>query len=72
MEVPLLGGDRVPLSLSEEIVQPSMVKRLQGKGLPYPKDPSRRGDLLVAFDIAFPDRLPPETRELLASVLPGK
>ena len=54
IEVPmLLSHERIPLNLSEEMVRPTTTKRIQGKGLPSPKDPSRRGDLVVHFDIAF-------------------
>ena len=51
----LLSHERIPLNLSEEMVRPTTTKRIQGKGLPSPKDPSRRGDLVVHFDIVFPE-----------------
>ena len=35
-----------------------------GKGLPNPKDPARRCDLIVNFDILFPERLSMATRDL--------
>lgn len=40
--------------------------------LPYPKEPSRKGDLLVSFDIIFPEKLPTETKDLLRDILPAK
>ena len=72
MEVPTLNGDRVSLNLTDEIVKPNTVKKIGGKGLPNPKEPSRRGDLLVAFEIIFPDRLSPGTKEALKGLLPNK
>jgi len=45
------------------------VRRLQGRGLPHPKEPSRRGDLIVSFDIKFPDQLTSSAKEILASIL---
>jgi len=45
------------------------VERIQGKGLPYPKDLNRRGDLLINFDIQFPEQLNSSQREVLFDVL---
>ena len=71
-EVPLLGGERMVINLQDEIVKPSSVKRIVGKGLPNPKDPGRKGDLIVSFDIVFPKSLSQSTRDLFRSQLPGK
>ena len=72
VEIPLLGGDQMMVNLQDEIVKPSTVKRIVGKGLPLPKDPGRRGDLIINFDIVFPERLSSTTREVFRSHLPGK
>ena len=73
VEIPSLnGGDSSILNLTDEIVRPSTVKRVSGRGLPHPKDPSKRGDILVNFEIAFPERLPQGTRESLRNLLPNK
>jgi DnaJ-class molecular chaperone len=69
IDVPTLQGGKVHLNLSNRVIKPTTVERIPGKGLPYPKDPSRRGDLLVSFDIQFPDRLSPNAREILSDVL---
>merc|ERR1719445_355247 len=71
-EVPLLGGERMVINLQDEVIKPSTVKRVVGKGLPNPKDTARRGDLIVNFDIVFPERLSTATRDLFKSHLPGK
>jgi DnaJ-class molecular chaperone len=70
LSVPTIGGGAVPLQISNEVIKPNTVKRLQGRGLPYPKEPSRRGDLIVNFDIQFPDNLSKNAREILNDVLP--
>lgn len=71
LEVPTLTGEKIPLNLSREIVKPNMVKRIQGHGLPFPKEPSRKGDLLVSFDIKFPETLSQSARDILYDTLPN-
>lgn len=72
VEVPTLSGDRVTLNMTDEIIRPTTLKRILGRGMPMPKDPTKRGDLLVTFDIVFPERIPAATRDLLRSSLPSK
>ncbi len=71
VEVPTLqpGGKKVSVNCTNEVVKPSTCKRLQGYGLPFPKDPSRKGDLIVKFDIKFPDRLSQSSKDILYDVL---
>ncbi|XP_017493161.1 PREDICTED: dnaJ protein homolog 1-like [Rhagoletis zephyria] len=71
VQVPTLQGDRITVNSQGEIIKPNTVKRISGRGLPFPKEPTRRGDLLVAFDIKFPDSLPAVTKDLLTDVLPN-
>ena len=60
------------LILQDEIIRPTTVKRVPGRGMPMPKDTTKRGDLLVTFDIVFPEKLPAATRDLLRNSLPIK
>ncbi|XP_061762389.1 dnaJ homolog subfamily B member 5 [Nerophis ophidion] len=53
-----------------DIIRPGTVKRLRGEGLPFPKNPSQRGDLIVEFSVRFPDRIPPQSREIIRLHLP--
>jgi len=75
VQVPLLQRDKgapaksVSIDLKDEVIKPTTTKRIQGEGLPYPKDSSRRGDLLVKFDIQFPERISQSSREILYDVL---
>lgn len=67
--MPTIDGRKVNLKLTD-IIKPGTTKRISGEGLPYPKCPSRRGDIIVEFDIKFPDSLSENTKEILADTLP--
>jgi len=71
VQVPNLDGSTIPIVMTNDVIKPTTVKRLQGQGLPLPKQPSRRGDIIVQFDIVFPDHLPPATRDILRECLPS-
>nr|ACR44221.1 heat shock protein 40 [Pteromalus puparum] len=71
IEVPTLVGEKITLNLTREIVKPTTVKRIQGHGLPFPKEPSRKGDLLVSFDIKFPETLTQSAKDILYDTLPN-
>lgn len=64
VNVPTLDNRMMPLPCSD-IIKPSAIRRLRGEGLPLPKSPSQRGDLLVEFQVLFPDRIPPQSREII-------
>uniref|UniRef100_A0A182NK77 J domain-containing protein n=1 Tax=Anopheles dirus TaxID=7168 RepID=A0A182NK77_9DIPT len=70
VKVPTLSGETLTISTVGEVVKPHTVKRLQNRGLPFPKEPSRKGDLVVAFDIRFPDQVSASTKEILADLFP--
>ena len=72
LEVPTLDGRKVGLNLMDEVIKPSTIKKLQGYGLPFPKEPSRKGDIIVKFDIQFPDRLSSSTKDILSDCLSRK
>lgn len=69
VNIPTIDGRVIPLPCSD-VIKPGTVKRLRGEGLPFPKVPTQRGDLIVEFQVRFPDRIPPPTRELLKQHLP--
>lgn len=70
LKVPTLAGEVISINLNNEVIKPTTVKRLQGRGLPYPKEPNKRGDLIINFDIQFPDTVSKNTREILMDILP--
>lgn len=69
LRVPALSGVAVTLDTVGEVIKPTTVKRISGRGLPYPKEPSRRGDMLIAFDIKFPELVDEATKVALARLL---
>ncbi|KAG7498616.1 dnaJ-like subfamily B member 5-like [Solea senegalensis] len=64
VNVPTLDKRMMPLPCSD-VIKPGAVRRLRGEGLPLPKSPSQRGDLVVEFQVLFPDRIPPQSREII-------
>jgi len=63
------GVRKVPLRLTE-IIKPGSTRRIQGEGLPYPKQPTKRGDLIVVIDVQFPDTLSDSVRAKIGALLP--
>jgi len=70
VEIPTLTGDKIPINLSNDVISPAMVKRLPGYGLPLPKDNTKKGDILVSFDIVFPEKLNQNIKDKLHDLLP--
>ncbi|KAG8441280.1 hypothetical protein GDO86_006855 [Hymenochirus boettgeri] len=68
--VPTLDNRTIPIAF-KDIIRPGTKRRITGEGLPFPKFPDQRGDLIVDFDIRFPERLTDSSREVLARVLPA-
>lgn len=69
VKIPTLTGEMVNLPI-HEVIKPSTTKVVPYKGLPHTKEPSKFGDLVVSFEIIFPDTLSPESRRLVAQALP--
>jgi len=67
--VPLLNGQKRAINCMDEVIKPTSTRRIQGEGLPYPKEPNRKGDLIVKFDITFPDRISQSSKDILGDVL---
>ena len=67
--VPTLGPHRVTLDINQ-VINPKTTRRISGYGLPYHKQPTTKGDILVKFDIQFPSYIPENSKELLSDILP--
>lgn len=47
-------------------------KVVTGEGMPMAHDPSKRGDLIITFDVKFPEKLSAEGKHLIKQALPCK
>ena len=68
IDVKTLTGQIIPLQL--KMVSPTTKRIIKGEGLPLPKTPERRADLVVEFDIIFPKNLTSQQLESLNQILP--
>lgn len=69
IQVPTLDARKKQIQLNE-IISPTTEKRIAGEGLPYPKQTTKKGDIIVKFDIKFPDSLTAQQRSSLNESLP--
>ncbi|CAN6337529.1 unnamed protein product [Urochloa humidicola] len=68
----LLCGDRFRCAFRDEVIFPGYVKVVKGGGMPVAGgDKGARGDLVVKFEVVFPDSLTEEQRKGLAEILRG-
>ena len=70
VQVPLIDKRTHTLHL-HEVVQPTSTRILRGEGMPLSKNPNRRGDMIVSFDIKFPSKLSWNSKEEISRVLPS-
>ena len=65
------AGKKINVKVPPAIVKPGAETRVTGEGMPIRKDGATRtnGDLVVKWDIAFPDRLTPSQKDGLRKVL---
>lgn len=58
--------DNTPLNLLlEPVISPTHTERVPAHGMPRRSDPTQRGDLLVSFDIVFPQSVDADFRPML-------
>ncbi|XP_026992248.1 dnaJ homolog subfamily B member 1b [Tachysurus fulvidraco] len=71
IKAPTLDKRTISLPMQDVIIRPGMKRHITGEGLPLPKNPERRGDLIVEFEVKFPERLSEDARGTIARVLPS-
>lgn len=69
IQIPTLTGEKINLPLNE-IIKPTTTKTIPNKGLPHLSNRCKLGDLIVSFDVVFPDSLSQESRNLVSQALP--
>ncbi|XP_010611751.1 dnaJ homolog subfamily B member 1 [Fukomys damarensis] len=68
VNVPTLDGRTIPV-VFKDVIRPGMRRKVPGEGLPLPKTPEKRGDLVIEFEVTFPERIPQTSRTILEQVL---
>ncbi|KAE9608977.1 putative chaperone DnaJ [Lupinus albus] len=68
ISVPLLGGDKMNLTV-DEIIYPGYEKIITGQGMPIPKESGLRGNLKITFLVEFPTQLTRNQRSEVFSIL---
>lgn len=68
IEVPTLDGRLLNIPIND-IVHPNYKKTVPNEGMPTSKNPSERGDMIIEFDIQFPEKLTPEKKQLIRQAL---
>jgi DnaJ family protein B protein 13 len=68
--VSLLTLDDRKLSIPvNDVITPTYTKRVEGEGMPSTKDPSKRGDLILKFNIEFPRNLTDQSKAFVRKAL---
>ena len=63
-----LDGRNLSVAINE-VVSPNYVKIVKNEGMPLPKEPGKRADLLIKFTIVFPSYIPNEKKSDLRRLL---
>ncbi|CAC5424528.1 dnaJ homolog subfamily B member 13-like [Mytilus californianus] len=61
--------DRILNIPINDIIKPGYTKIVPGEGMPISQDPSKKGDLVIEFEIEFPTSLSPERKDLIKRAL---
>ncbi|XP_042477014.1 dnaJ homolog subfamily B member 13-like [Macadamia integrifolia] len=56
VQLPTLDGRNLTIPINS-VISPSYEEVVKGEGMPIPKEPSKRGNLRIKFNIKFPSRL---------------
>ncbi|KAK1169479.1 hypothetical protein AOXY_G8269 [Acipenser oxyrinchus oxyrinchus] len=68
VEVETLDGRLLNIPINY-IVHPRYNKVVPGEGMPLSMDPTQKGDLIIQFEIHFPEKLSPERKQLIQQAL---
>jgi len=68
IDVHTLDGRTLPIAI-HQIVQPGSSEVVPNEGMPHPRDPKQRGNLIIEFDISFPKVLTPQQKQSITKIL---
>ncbi|XP_061596906.1 dnaJ homolog subfamily B member 13 [Cololabis saira] len=68
LDVPTLDGKLIGIYVYD-IVHPAYKKIVTGEGMPLSQDPSQRGNIIITFEILFPETLCAERKHLIKQAL---
>eukprot|EP00760_Papus_ankaliazontas_P022865 PhM_4_TR19054/c1_g1_i1/m.3195/K09503/DNAJA2; DnaJ homolog subfamily A member 2 len=66
-----LDGRKLIIDTEGEVIKPGDVRVVAGEGLPIWESPTKRGDLVITFDVKYPESLSPEVVAALRTSLPA-
>jgi len=67
---PTIDGESVHFNAMQTI-KPGSEEKFTGQGLPDPKSDGKRGDLIIEFNVCFPDALSSESIHMVKEALPS-
>ena len=68
IEIPALDGRTIKQRI-DGVVNPGSSRVIANEGMPISKHPGRKGDLIVTFDVIFPQRLSEAQKDRLKQIL---
>eukprot|EP00262_Sarcandra_glabra_P008255 TRINITY_DN21586_c0_g1_i1.p1 TRINITY_DN21586_c0_g1~~TRINITY_DN21586_c0_g1_i1.p1 ORF type:complete len:343 (+),score=57.14 TRINITY_DN21586_c0_g1_i1:79-1107(+) len=68
VQLTTLDGRSLTIPINS-IISPSYEEIVRGEGMPIPKEPSKKGNLRIKFNIKFPTRLTPEQKTSIKRLL---
>lgn len=71
VSVEMPDGHKVDLSITQPISHGD-VRVVPGEGMPLSKEPGRKGDLHVKFEVLFPRQLTQQQKQQLRYILPAE
>jgi len=69
LNIPLLSGASREVLIRDRVIDPHYIHRVEGAGMPIPKEPGQFGDMLIKFTIQFPTTLDDRQKDLIKDAL---
>lgn len=51
------------------VITPSTIEKIPNEGMPYPNDPTKKGDMVLVFKVIFPEQLTDKQKQVLKKIL---